>query len=119
MEAFLLLVGPFAIVVTKLVDLLKRAVDPNQERVPVFIWTLAGLLMGVGVALLWQLDYTDIIVGLPESIGRLEGVWGQVFTGLGIGAVAAGWHEVFKVLSSTALNQQMKATSIKPTVKAR
>jgi hypothetical protein len=49
------------------------------------IWNLLALAFGLGAAILFGLN------GFPEgSFGRLDGIWVQVLTGLGIGSGRVG-----------------------------
>lgn len=98
MEAFLLLIGPVAIVVTKVVDTVRNLID-DDDSLPKALWNVLAFGLGVGYALLWQVNFTDVVNGLPSSID-FTGLVGQIATGLGIGAVASGWHEVFSALSA-------------------
>jgi uncharacterized membrane protein YdcZ (DUF606 family) len=87
-----------AVIVTKLVDL-ARKFDPDNKA-PKMIWIALSMVFGLAIALIWQVD------GLAElgvtSTTRLQGVSGQILTGLLVGGFGSGWHEVFDALSSSA-----------------
>lgn len=117
MEAFLIAVGPLSIIVTKLVDVLRNAFDRTDPvtgapRFPKVTWNFASFVIGVGVCLLWQADYHDLVPGLPPVLASLSGVQGQILTGLALGAVASGWHEVLDAISSTATEKRAEAGKV-------
>jgi hypothetical protein len=98
---FAILVSAFSAIVTKLVDLVRTAFDKN-DAVPKWIWIVLALVFGVGIALLYDLDYTEAIQGLPDKFATASETWSEVLTGLGIGALASGFHELFDALSGIA-----------------
>lgn len=107
---FIAAVSVLSIIVTKLVDTVRNAIGPK----PRVLWNVLTFAFGIGVALLWEVDYHMLIHGLPPVLERMSGVWGQVVTGLGIGAVASGWHEFFDLMSSVAKARKAQA-GIAPT----
>lgn len=110
--AFVIAVGPMAITVTKIVDTIRNAFDSGGSAPPV-VWNLTAFAVGVGVALLWQFNFVipllQAVPALANHTSNLEGIAGQVLTGLGIGAVASGWHEKFDELSSKAKLNRLHA----------
>jgi hypothetical protein len=105
LAAFLIAVGPAAIVVTKAVDTVRNGVDAN-DSLPKVTWNILAFVFGVVLALAFQFNMIqpvlDAIPALKTGAEHLTGVWGQVLTGLGIGAVASGWHEKFAQLSNAS-----------------
>lgn len=90
-------VAGVGLILTKLVDTLRNMFD-QTDTWPKWVWNLLALGMGVGAALVWGLDATNL--GVADT--DLQ-VWaGQVLTGLGIGATASGWHEVLDNISAGA-----------------
>lgn len=102
---FIAAVGPMAIFVTKATDFVRNVAD-KSDTAPKWVWNAVPFALGVGVALLWQFNFIvpviEAVPALAKGSTRLVGVWGQLLTGLGIGAVASGWHEKFDALSSQA-----------------
>jgi uncharacterized membrane protein YdcZ (DUF606 family) len=94
-----------AAIVTKLVDLVRKF--DTRDSWPKATWILLSLAFGVAIALIWQVD------GLAElgvhPTDRLQGVSGQILTGLLVGGFGSGWHELFDSLSSTAKSSRAKA----------
>jgi hypothetical protein len=86
----------FAMLVTKTVDLVRNAIDP-QARLPKLVWNLTALGLGVAAALIWKINMLD-----NYSTTAIQGFSGQFFTGLAIGGASSGWHELFDLLSGTA-----------------
>jgi hypothetical protein len=86
----------FAMLVTKTVDLLRNTLDP-KAKFPKLVWNVAALALGVAAALIWKINMLD-----NYSTTAIQGFSGQFFSGLAMGGVASGWHELFDVLSGTA-----------------
>jgi hypothetical protein len=87
-----------AVVVTKLVDLVRK-LDPDNKwhkSVPI----LLAMAFGVGIALTYQVNVLAELGFEPSN--QLQGTFGQVLTGLVVGAFSSGWHELFDAFSSIA-----------------
>jgi hypothetical protein len=109
MDAFLVAVAAFAPAVTKATDFIRNLADPGG-RAPKWVWNAVPFALGIGLALLWQVNLVGAIHGLPPTLEpHLHGSAGQVMTGIGIGAVASGWHELFDLLSSRAKANRAQA----------
>jgi hypothetical protein len=95
----------YGAVVTKTVDLVRNLLDKDDSW-PKWSWNVAAFAVGVAYALGWQLDASAsiaaLVPALAEHAARLEGVAGQVLTGLLAGGAAGGLHEVFDALSGVA-----------------
>ena len=87
-----------ATVVTKLVDLVRKA-DRNDTAAKGW-WIVLPMAIGVGIAVVWQVNIFSEL-GLPSQT-RLQGWMGWVLTGVMVGALGSGWHEAFDALSSAA-----------------
>jgi len=94
---FVTIVGPVAASVTKLTDGIRNRFDKG-DTAPKWVWNVVPFALGIGAALLGDVDYSEV----APVFGSLDEVAVQVLTGLGIGAVASGWHEVFDLWSSRA-----------------
>lgn len=90
-------VAGVGLILTKLVDTLRNMFD-GPDAWPKWVWNLLSLGLGVGAALVWGLDATNL--GVADN--DLQAWAGQVLTGLGIGATASGWHEVLDNISAGA-----------------
>jgi uncharacterized membrane protein YdcZ (DUF606 family) len=97
-----------AIVVTKLVDLVRKL--DKQQKQPKGLWIALAMAIGVAIALFYEVNVLAEL-GLDPS-SRLQGIFGQVLTGLLVGAFGSGWHEVFDALSSLA--KMGRAGAIRP-----
>lgn len=91
-----------AALVTKAVDLV-RAFD-KQDTWPKALWIALAFVFGVAVALVFLLNAVGpVLEALPRfSDKTLSPTAGQVLTGLAIGGVASGLHELFDKWSSAA-----------------
>lgn len=109
--AFLVAAGPLAIMVTKSVDFLRNALDKNDTW-PKWSWNVASFAIGAGYCLLFAVNLAATVAFRPEVASKLDGVWGQLLTGLAIGAVASFWHEHMSAASakSTALYAEAHST---------
>jgi hypothetical protein len=109
MEAFIVAVAFWPMVVTKLTDLVRNAFD-QADRAPKWLWNVVSLGLGVAVALLYELNYAELIPNLPPKLQGATGVTAQVLTGLGIGAIGSFWHETMDLFSSKAKSGRMTGT---------
>lgn len=71
------------------------------------VWLVLSMLLGVGIALIWQIDAVAEL-GIPSD-SRIQGVAGQILTGVLVGGFGSGWHEVFDALSSAAKSARANA----------
>jgi hypothetical protein len=62
---------------------------------------------GIAIALVWQID-AFVELGVSPT-NRLQGIAGQVLTGILVGGFGSGWHEVFDALSSSAKSSRANA----------
>ncbi len=103
--AFGVAVGPAALADTRIVDWIRSRFD-QRNRASGDWWLLASAVGGVGMALLFQLNFVGpIVVALPALAGQsphLVGVWGQVLTGFGIAGFSGYWHEKLDANASAA-----------------
>jgi hypothetical protein len=87
----------FAMVVTKTVDLIRNVC--SDLELPKWLWNVSALGLGIGMALAWQINILD---NYSDKSSIVQGVFGRVLTGMSIGGVSSGYHELFDVLSSSA-----------------
>jgi hypothetical protein len=91
----LVLTLPLAVLITKGVDLIRNLVD-SSGKLPKFTWNIAAFVLGLIIALGWQINFAaalaDVIPSLQNTTS-LDGVAGQILTGLAAGAMASFWHE--------------------------
>jgi hypothetical protein len=88
----------FGAVVTKLVDVFRNALDKNDD-LPGWAWNLVAFGLGIGMALIWEINMLDNYSAEDSSV---QGFTGRLLTGIAIGGVSSGYHEFFDLLSSTA-----------------
>lgn len=88
----------FGVVVTKTVDVLRNTFDPNG-KLPKWLWNLSAFGLGIAMALIWEINMLD---NWSDKDSMVQGITGQILTGISIGGVSSGYHELFDVLSSTA-----------------
>jgi hypothetical protein len=89
--------GPLAIGVTKLVDGLRLLVDRTPDTPwPGWVWVLAAMGISVVTAVLFEVNVADALIKTVPAFNQttaLEGTWGMVVTGIGMGGMASYWHE--------------------------
>lgn len=92
MEPFVV-VALFALVITKLVDTVRNAVDP-QANLPKVVWNVSAFVIGIVVCLIWD-------VNMLENFGsnELQDTAGEVLSGILLGAGGSAWHEVLDFFS--------------------
>lgn len=108
LAAFLVAAIPLAMTVTKLVDTVRNALGEAQAKVPKVVWNLLAFVLGIIIALAFEIN---LIAPIAAAIPALkdwspDSTMGEVITGLGLGAVASGWHEKFDQLSAAAKGAQ-------------
>jgi len=98
---FFVLATAYSAIATKLVDAV-RYFDKSDDPRLKLLWISLSMVFGVALSLLYELDYSEAIQGLPERFASLTGTGAQIVTGLAIGAYASGLHELFDALSGVA-----------------
>lgn len=110
--------GPLAIGLTKLVDGLRLLVDRTPETPwPGWVWIAVAMVLGIGACLLFEVNVVDsLIQTVPAFSGStvLDGVWGQVVTGIGMAGMASYWHSNMKLKSSRAAEAKAAAATPQP-----
>ena len=103
--AFLITVGPSAAGATVVVDTVRSVLNPGKTW-PSYVWLLTSLVVGIGIALLFQLNFVGpLVIAVPaiaSQADHLIGTWGQVLTGLGIAGASGYWHDMRAVRSAAA-----------------
>lgn len=102
MTEFILALGALPIIVTKVTDMIRNVFDPMGTKLPKATWNIVPFAVGVLICVVWEFNYAALLPGLPPALMTVGDVGGRILTGLGLGAVAGGWHELFDVLSSKA-----------------
>jgi hypothetical protein len=100
MEAFIVAVAFWPMVVTKLTDFIRNLTA--GWAAPKWVWNVVSLGLGVAIALLYELNYAELIPNLPPRLQGATGTMAQILTGLGIGAIGSFWHETMDLFSSKA-----------------
>ena len=80
-----------AAVVTKLVDLIRK-VDPN-DRFWKGTWIVLAMILGLVLALVFEISVLAELGLEPEN--ELQGIIGQILTGLVVGATSSSYHELW------------------------
>ena len=90
----------FSMLITKVVDLFRNVVGPTiGPYVSKWTWNAAPLGLGIAMAIAWRVNVLD---NYSDPTSVVQGVFGQVLTGLAMGGTSSGYHELFDLLSSTA-----------------
>src|SRR4051812_27395110 len=86
----------FAMVITKTVDVIRNVLEPlTGGRIPKASWNALALILGVVMALVWDINLLD---NYSDPASVVQGSFGQILTGLAIGGASSGYHELFDVL---------------------
>lgn len=99
--------GPLAVGLTKLVDMVRNMVDPTGVRFAGarWVWNVLALVLGLVVALVFEMNVMaqvlDLIPQFSDSTA-LDGVVGQVLTGVGMAGMASYHHETMDRKSAEA-----------------
>lgn len=100
--------------VTKVTDFVRNFLDKDDSW-PKWAWNVVPIAVGLVFALGWQVDLSApliaLVPALAEHATRLEGVAGQVLTGLLLGGFAGFLHELFDALSGVASRAHAQANT--------
>lgn len=104
LTAFLIAALPLAVTVTKVVDTIRNLFGDAEARVPKVIWNLVALLVGVLIALGFEIN---LIAPVAAAIPGLKdwspsSTMAEIISGLAIGAMGSFWHEKLDEWSSRA-----------------
>lgn len=80
--------------VTKVVDLIRNALGKLEPDVPKAVWNFLALGLGVLGAFVFDIEPANL-PGVQASGSGLKWI-----TGLVVGGLSSGWHEVFSAVSS-------------------
>lgn len=118
--AFLVAAVPIAVFVTKATDTIRNLVDPVSAerpvpRLPKVTWNVVPFLIGVGLCVGWGFNpvagLANAVPALANTFHALDGVAGQILSGLSIGAMASFWHEKLDEWSQRADLARAEATT--------
>jgi hypothetical protein len=92
---YLALILSLSIAVTKVVDLVRNAVDPTASRVPKVVWNIVAFVVGIVFAVGWSVDVVNPGLALiPAFAGKVIGsTAAEVLSGFVLGGAAGFWHE--------------------------
>lgn len=108
---FILAVGAYPLIVTKGTDMIRNLVDRNRATpLPPVLWNVVPFVLGIILAVVYEKNFASLIPNLPPALQDATGVKGEVLTGLGIGAIASGWHELLDSWSAKAKLRKAQAT---------
>jgi hypothetical protein len=100
--AFLVAIGPFALGITKVVDLVRNSADPNTTW-PKWSWNVLAFGLGIAYACLTATNFVNLIATLQTGVqNKFTGTAGQIVTGLAIGGVASFHHEWMSKMSAAS-----------------
>lgn len=116
MEAFAAVVAAFALLsagVTKVVDLLRNLFD-KTDKFPKWVWNIVAFVVGIATAVGWNQNLTAEVAALIPAVEgmKVEGVPGEVLTGIAMGGFAGFWHELLDSLSGIAKRGHGQVTTI-------
>jgi hypothetical protein len=102
--AFLVAAIPLALLVTKVVDFVRNLLGDAQANVPKWVWNLLAFVVGVIVALGFEVN---LIAPIASAIPALkdwapDSTLAEIGSGLAIGSMAGLWHEKLDEWSSIA-----------------
>lgn len=92
-----------SLLVTKTVDLIRNFIDADGNA-PKWLWNVAAFAVGVAYCLGWQVNITATVFGLVPALAnsRLDGVAGQILSGIALGGLSGFAHELLDALSGIA-----------------
>jgi hypothetical protein len=96
LAAALVVAGPVAVAVTKLVDFIRNLFGASEPNIPSWVWNVLAMVLGVAIALGWGVNVFGAIVSAVPALAEsdaLKGDMGTVLTGLLIGGMAGFWHD--------------------------
>ena len=111
--AFLTAALPLSVGVTKFTDLCRNLFD-SSGAAPRFVWNVVPFVGGVGLCVGWQFNLVGALAhSIPALVtsSSLDGVAGQVLTGLAVGGMAGLWHNKLEQWASAAKLSTAKTAS--------
>jgi hypothetical protein len=102
------MVTVLGLVVTKLVDTVRNAVDPGGMRVPKVAWNLLAFAVGIFMAVVYDINVLHEL-GVDTA---LKALGGEIVTGFIIGSAGSGWHEVLDLFSSASKDHFAPARTV-------
>ena len=97
---FLVLAIPVAVGITKVTDLIRNGVDPN-DRAPKVTWNVVAFVLGLVVSFVWSDQLAPLIAA---SGAKLSDVAAKILLGLVLGAMGSFWHEPLDAWSARGHN---------------
>jgi hypothetical protein len=95
--AFLVAAVPIAVLVTKVTDMVRNLVDPTATRLPKVTWNVVPFVVGAAICVGWGFNpvaaLANTVPALADGFNSLDGIAGQLLSGLAVGAMASFWHE--------------------------
>jgi hypothetical protein len=103
LTAFLVAALPLAVTVTKVVDLIRNLIDPN-DTMPKVLWNILALVIGALMAVGFEIN---LLAPVAAAIPALKSwapddTMAEILSGLSIGAMAGFWHEKMDEWSARA-----------------
>lgn len=101
--AFAVAAVPLALGVTKAVEFVRRLTGSRGWTLPGWFWIGIAFMFGVALCVGWQFNLMSALVrSIPAlaNTSRLDGVAGQVLTGLAVGAMSGLWHDKIEEIKS-------------------
>lgn len=96
--------GPVAVFVTKATDTVRNTIDRGRV-LPRVTWNLVAFAFGVAVSLGFGFNpiaaFAHAVPALADN-GTVNGIAGQILSGLVVGAMAGFWHEKMDQWSTSA-----------------
>jgi membrane-bound ClpP family serine protease len=102
--AFVVVFGPLATGLTKLVDGIRYFDKDDDPRFKI-LWIAAAFVIAIAVCLAFQINLAAALVAQVPALSTttaLAGVWGQVLTAVGMAGMAGYQHERMDKNSSEA-----------------
>ena len=100
--AVFLTISGLTLIVTKVVDTVRNAVDPDA-RFPKVTWNVLAFVVGIAFCIGWEKNLTADLFRMVPALARdadgLGGLSGQVVSGLMLGGFAGFGHELLDRLS--------------------
>jgi hypothetical protein len=96
-------IGALSLGVTKVVDFLRNVLD-KADTYPKYVWNIVAFVVGIAFAVGWHQNITEQLTALVPALAdvQVDGVPGEIITGIVIGGFAGFWHELLDALSGVA-----------------
>jgi hypothetical protein len=96
LTAALVVAGPVAVAVTKVVDFVRNLFGDREPSVPGWVWIALAWVVAFAMCFGWNINLANVIVQAVPALANsdvLAGSAGTAVTAAGVAGMASFWHD--------------------------